>query len=574
MNRRFFKQTQLFLFVLALVLMANLALAGEKVVFSEVLYDSKAPRDTSGEWIELYNPQSSAVDIGGWKIADNTGAYTIPRGTTIYGYSYLVITDNASYFQGQYGCEPDLVEETVKLGNEGDCLKLINRSQDTIDQVSWGKEGCIPSWGSLSANQGKSIRRYNPDVDTDSRSDWISNSTPDPNCGSNSGGGGGGGGGGGSQEKLPFGSFDTPIDGAAVSGSIPVTGWALDDVGVENVKIYRKEGNTSVYIGDALFVEGARPDVQTAYPGYPNNHKAGWGYMLLTHFLPAGGNGSFVLEAKVKDTSGNEVTLGNKTIYCDNANAVKPFGAIDTPVQGGSASGGKYVNWGWVLTPQPNSIPSDGSTINVMVDGVNLGHPVYNIYRSDIAGLFPGYANSNGAIGYFYLDTASYANGVHTIQWTARDGAGNTDGIGSRYFTVQNPGSGYSNQQETCHFQEPETFERCSFEPVQVKQGYNNETGLQWLTHDENGVIPVYLRELEPLEIRLGEPFYGSYGYMKQGNQFKPLPIGSTYDQANAVFYWQPGPGFVGTYKLVFTAKHLEWRMKTNIEITIRPRQY
>ncbi len=239
----------------------------------------------------------------------------------------------------------------------------------------------------------------------------------------------------------PFGVFATPEHGSTVRSSIPVTGWALDDVGVESVKIYRQQGGSRVYIGDAVFVEGARPDVEQAYPGYPMNYRAGWGYMMLTNFLPNGGNGTYTIDAIAADSEGNQVTLGSKTIICDNAHAVKPFGAIDTPAQGGTASGSSFVNWGWVLTPQPNNIPNNGTTINVYVDGVYLGHPTYNIYRKDIADLFPGYANSSGAVGYFYLDTTAFENGVHTIQWTATDNAGNTDGIGSRYFTIQNTGN-------------------------------------------------------------------------------------------------------------------------------------
>jgi hypothetical protein len=240
------------------------------------------------------------------------------------------------------------------------------------------------------------------------------------------------------QDSAPFGIFETPVHGAAVRSGTAVTGWALDDIAIESVKIYRQEGTGQEYIGDAVLVEGARPDVESAYPGYPNNYKAGWGYMLLTNFLPNGGNGVFTIKAAAIDTSGHQVSLGTKTIICDNANAVKPFGAIDTPTQGGTASGSRFVIWGWVLTPRPNKIPTNGSTIGVWIDGVNVGHPNYNIYRSDIAALFPGYANSNGAAGYFYLDTTAYENGVHTIQWTAKDNAGNTDGIGSRYFTIQN----------------------------------------------------------------------------------------------------------------------------------------
>ncbi len=236
----------------------------------------------------------------------------------------------------------------------------------------------------------------------------------------------------------PFGSFDTPIEGSTVRSSVPVTGWALDDVGVESVKIYRGENGSLVYIGDAVFVEGARPDVESQYPDYPNNSRAGWGYMLLTYFLPNGGNGTYTLHAKATDVEGNEVTLGTKTFTCDNANAVKPFGGIDTPIQGGEASGGSYVVFGWALTPQPNTIPTDGSTLMVWVDGVPLGKPIYNQYREDIASLFPGYSNSNGAGWYFDFDTTAYENGVHTIYLTATDDAGNTDGFGSRFFTIQN----------------------------------------------------------------------------------------------------------------------------------------
>jgi hypothetical protein len=235
----------------------------------------------------------------------------------------------------------------------------------------------------------------------------------------------------------PFGQFATPENGSTMRGSIPVTGWVLDDIDIETVEIY----NGSNYIGTAVLVEGARPDVEARYPGYPKNYQAGWGYMLLTHFLPNRGNGVYTLYAIATDAEGHRVTLGSKTVNIDNANAVKPFGAIDSPGQGETVSGKNVIIWGWALTPPPNKIPIDGSTINVLIDGVNIGRPVYNIYREDIAGRFPGYLNNSGAVGYFYLDSTAYENGVHTLQWTVTDDAGNTDGIGSRYFIIQNTGN-------------------------------------------------------------------------------------------------------------------------------------
>lgn len=244
------------------------------------------------------------------------------------------------------------------------------------------------------------------------------------------------------QLAAPFGSFDAPMNGSVVSGAIAVTGWAVDDIGIDSVQIYwdpiGNESQSRVYIGDAYMVEGARPDVAEMCQDYPQSYRAGWGYMLLTNALPDGGDGTYTLYAVARDLEGNSVTLGSRTITCDNANAVKPFGTIDTPAMGGVASGTSYYNFGWVLTPLPNMIPTDGSTINVYIDGVNVGHPVYNVYNQSIAAFFPGYANSDGASGYFVIDTTRYADGLHTIYWTARDDAGNTDGIGARFFLIQN----------------------------------------------------------------------------------------------------------------------------------------
>ncbi|HLP57580.1 MAG TPA: hypothetical protein VK186_02065, partial [Candidatus Deferrimicrobium sp.] len=333
----------------------------------------------------------------------------------------------------------------------------------------------------------------------------------------------------------PFGNFATPVEGSTVRSSIPVTGWVLDDVGVESVKIYRQDGAGLVYIGDALTVEGARPDVEIAYPGYPMNYKAGWGYMMLTHFLPGGGNGSFTFYVVARDSSGHEVTLGTRTVTCDNAHAVKPFGAIDTPAQGGEASGLKYRNQGWVLTPVPNNIPSTGKTINVYIDGVYKGHPIYNIYRPDVASLFPGYANSNGSLGYFDFDTTHYDDGVHTIYWVAEDNAGNADGIGSRYFSVRNPVGDRGRQ----------SLGRG--EPACPPHSSVLES--QFVYARKNGNRIIEIKELERIEIRVGA---NAVGYQLVAGQRRPLPIGSTLDSGRGIFYWTPGPGFLGKYDFIF----------------------
>lgn len=112
----------------------------------------------------------------------------------------------------------------------------------------------------------------------------------------------------------PFGVFDTPVgDATVLAGSIAVTGWALDNVGVKRVEIWRdlQAGETTppfasgtsdprrgkVFISNATFVEGARPDVEGLNPTVPFAYRAGWGYLLLTRGLWNQGNGTYKLYA-------------------------------------------------------------------------------------------------------------------------------------------------------------------------------------------------------------------------------------------------------------------------------------
>ncbi len=395
-------------------------------------------------------------------------------------------------------------------------------------------------------------------------------------------------------DSSPFGFFDTPISGSTVSGNIPVTGWTLDDIEVSKVEIKRNPHPDDppaaigpdglVYIGDANFVKGARPDVAAAYPSYPLCESAGWGYMMLTNFLPNNGNGNVTIYAIAFDNTGHRVQLGTKNMICDNANRVEPFGTIDTPGQGGMTSGTGYVNFGWALTPPPKKIPEDGSTIWVWVDGVPLGHPTYNNYRSDIATLFPGYLNSDGAVGYFYIDTTQYENGTHNIAWSVTDDDGAVDGIGSRYFEVQNLGgsvTSFGNQQLVLLNEDPTGALKIT---ARLKErGYGKKANVRDRTRasevprefgDNQRSLVIEIEELERIVIELkGE---GSTKFVGWGSdETKGLPIGSMLDSEQGLFYWNPGPGFLGKHILNFAVTDGVRKSKpTTVIINIVPKKY
>jgi len=286
-------------------------------------------------------------------------------------------------------------------------------------------------------------------------------------------------------------------------------------------------------------------------------------------FLP-NGNGTFKLHAIAHNKTGSTFDLGTKTIVVDNAHASKPFGTIDTPGQGGTASGNAFINFGWALTQNPNKIPIDGSTITVIIDGAPAGHPTYNQFRSDIANSFPGLMNSGGAVGFFYIDTTTLASGVHTISWNVFDNAGHGEGLGSRYFTVFNSGGGPVAEPE----EQPLPNGRGSvFRAATVG---NRPPPWSALSADKLR-LDTYPspRERSPRVIEIEEvglvelPLDAVSGYQLVNGERRPLPIGSSLKRG--VFYWQPGPGFLGEYHLVFEQKD---GTEVRVRVKIGPKKY
>jgi len=382
----------------------------------------------------------------------------------------------------------------------------------------------------------------------------------------------------------PFGLFETPVDATTgVSGSIAVTGWAMDDMGVSRVRVMREpvagEGTALIFIGDAVLIDGARGDVAGAFPTLPLNTRGGWGYLMLTNFLPNSGNGTFVLHAVVDDVDGHSTDLGTKTITCANATATRPFGAIDTPAQGETVSG-LVGNSGWVLARAPALAFPPNGIVQVLVDGAFLpGGPSLWNARPDLTALFPvatfpGVAN---ALGIFGLNTTTMTNGVHSIAWIVTADNGLTDGIGSRFFTVANGSSLFANA--TAAFSPPGAglAAPSSFAPVIGRRGYTNAP-YRLFAPSAAGRSTIQAEELDRIELLLAaNPAAADQdrytGALRVGDALTPLPAGSNLNTASGVFTWQPGPGFLRAYDFEF----LRWRdgravSRQDVRVVLNPK--
>jgi hypothetical protein len=81
--------------------------------------------------------------------------------------------------------------------------------------------------------------------------------------------------------ELPFGFVDIPTAGATVQRRFSVHGWALDDRGIQEIRLYI---NSRYVASTKLAIP--RPDVSKAYPRYAGGTDLhGWGTELT---LPAG----------------------------------------------------------------------------------------------------------------------------------------------------------------------------------------------------------------------------------------------------------------------------------------------
>ena len=364
----------------------------------------------------------------------------------------------------------------------------------------------------------------------------------------------------------PLGVVDIPLHNATgLNGAVPIGGWALDDVGIRRVQIYRSpvppELQSEIYLGDATRVRGARPDVGLFYTT-PETTRAGWGFMLLSNVLPNGGNGTYTLSAYAEDIEGRRTLIGQKTVTFDNTNSALPFGTIDQPSQGGNLSGMAAPVAGWVLAQPGRSIPFDGSTIQLLIDGVvqpNIA--TYGVARPDVAGFFPfpTYANANGAGAHFILDTRQFVNGLHTIAWVARDDQGVVEGIGSRYFTIANGALSQAAAPE----REARSAAAIQALPqatafVWNRQGFDNR---RWALQFAGGrTNEIRQAPGERLEITLDTWWWssscGTYeAHLLKGDVAGPLPPGASIDGETGVFSWLPPIEFGGTFEFVFVRR-------------------
>jgi hypothetical protein len=97
------------------------------------------------EWIELFNPQQTSVDISGWSLSDdsNPRSFVFPTNTVIAGQGYLVV-----WCDSQIGITNEL-HAPISLSDRGESIFLYDASTNRIDAVSYGLQVANYTLGAL-----------------------------------------------------------------------------------------------------------------------------------------------------------------------------------------------------------------------------------------------------------------------------------------------------------------------------------------------------------------------------------------------------------------------------------------
>jgi hypothetical protein len=133
------------------------------IVINEINYRSIKSFDMD-DWIELYNPNDSAIDLSGWTIKDDNDAhiFSIPSGTSIKADGYLVFVKDSVRFSIQF---PEITDYIGEFGfgfGRTDSVRLYNENNLLHDQVGYQSES---PWPNCADKTGNTLELITSDLD-------------------------------------------------------------------------------------------------------------------------------------------------------------------------------------------------------------------------------------------------------------------------------------------------------------------------------------------------------------------------------------------------------------------------
>lgn len=151
-----------------------------ELVINEINYNSSDDFNTE-DWVELYNPGSTDLNISGWvfKDEDDAHSFIIPDYTVLPANGYIVLCNDAAAFSALF---PDITNIVGDLGfgfsGSGELIRIFDGDGLLIDSVEYGDDA---PWPEEADGNGASIELIDYQLDNNLASSWqasIEHGTP------------------------------------------------------------------------------------------------------------------------------------------------------------------------------------------------------------------------------------------------------------------------------------------------------------------------------------------------------------------------------------------------------------
>lgn len=179
-------------FFLRLALGVGSPLAAAPVI-NEIMFrpGTGYPENTALEFIEIHNPDSAAVNLGGWALTAGAD-YTFPTGTTLAAGGYLVVAANPAALKAASATAAAATvlgpwKSGASLANKGETITLSRPGATAgtwseVDSVTYANEGDWAvrtrdslggwSWVSAADGGGSSLEKRNPTLSKNTGQNW------------------------------------------------------------------------------------------------------------------------------------------------------------------------------------------------------------------------------------------------------------------------------------------------------------------------------------------------------------------------------------------------------------------
>ena len=143
---------------------------GSNIVINEIMYNPASKADND-EFLELFNPTGSTVDLSGWCFTQGI-VLCFSNGISLAANSYGVISPSSSTTLTTYGVAT-LGTYTGKLSNSGEVVTLVDGVSAVVDSVTYSDS--VP-WPTTPDGSGPSLELRSPQSDHNNASSWAASS--------------------------------------------------------------------------------------------------------------------------------------------------------------------------------------------------------------------------------------------------------------------------------------------------------------------------------------------------------------------------------------------------------------